>query len=399
MFGVSTAIMNDDYEKAFQECQRWQQGESLRFRQFRITKLPLLPNGLTHLDCCFMPFLTYIPCDILPNTLKYLGLEGTKINKIYSLPPTLETLNCRNSSLTELCELPPTLKNLNIMSTKISVLPPLPPALEVLNIEHVPIKSLPPLPDRLATLWMSWTLITEIEALPNSLVILDCRCGKLEKLPDVMPSTLEYMNLNLCTNFKKLPSRLPGALQDLQIGSTAVTELPPLPSGLETLCINNLKIKDIGELPPTLIGLYVIGSDIIELPTLPNTIRCIDISYTRVTKLPDILPLNLTQLIAKDVLLMTIPDMPVTINPDDLIFRSYYFRQYSIEVFETPRIYSKAVQKFRKFTDSLEDNLYDYLAKKRSIRCCKVIKEELIAAAWHPRRVVEWCDPNAFDFD
>ena len=37
--------------------------------------------------------------------------------------------------------------------------------------------------------------------------------------------------------------------------------------------------------------------------------------------------------------------------------------------------------------------------RKRIIQRTKEIKERLMAATWHPDRVLDWCDPRAFDYD
>lgn len=38
-------------------------------------------------------------------------------------------------------------------------------------------------------------------------------------------------------------------------------------------------------------------------------------------------------------------------------------------------------------------------SRKRTVKRCKAVKEELMAATWHTDRVLDWCDPNAFSWE
>jgi invasion plasmid antigen len=134
----------------------------------------------------------------------------------------------------------------------------------------------------------------------------------------------------------------------LDVAYLNITSLPPLPDYLRVLLIGNTNITELTNLPSNLIWLNCCNTKITELPPLPPTLASLECSYTNITELP---PLPSTLSLLK-------------CNSSPLILK-------------------------RNLREPIEDYVKrweKYHANKR----CAAIKEELIAAAWNPRRVEKW---------
>lgn len=96
------------------------------------------------------------------------------------------------------------------------VLAKLPAELEELDVGDLDIVSLP-------------------APLPAGLKKLSARnCRNLQGVT-ALPDTIEVLIFDGCVNLSQLPARLPTALKELSIASTALTALPKLPAGFQQL--------------------------------------------------------------------------------------------------------------------------------------------------------------------
>lgn len=79
----------------------------------------------------------------------------------------------------------------------------------------------------------------DIDRLPNplpaGLVRLRARDCKHLSAIEHLPDSLIYVDLGGCTKLARLPRRLPAALQELFVSSTAITRLPKLPEGIRSV--------------------------------------------------------------------------------------------------------------------------------------------------------------------
>lgn len=260
-------------------------------------------------------------------------------------------------------------------------LPPLPDTLIDLRIHSPTISHLTPLPPNLLRLVCDDIHIDHIPHLPDSLQYFHFTIyrypGRQVSLPDRLPSNLVVFDCNNIID-DHLPG-LPASLQAFITNGTNITTLPELPDILEVLIISNSPLTNLPErLPTSLRSLIIYNTQIKELPAiLPSSLTDIDISNTKIKKLPDIFPETLTRLVCDDCpyLRSRFPDEPVA-------------------------SYHACVKNKERFLKDIPEYVEDFVySKRRMITRCKAIKEDLMAATWHTDRVLDWCDPKAFDFD
>jgi hypothetical protein len=165
---------------------------------------------------------------------------------------------------------------------------------------------------------------------------------------------------------------LPKYIKKLACYHSSIQELPELHEGLESLIVNDTYLKILPELPKSLKKLSCAFMNTeFKLSTLPEGLehlRCdehpwkheFDISDVEWT--PDILPL-----------------LPKSLNSLECGI------QY--ENGDTMETYIERIR------DWQESSLY----KQRTQERCRIIKEDLMKAAWHPRRVKKWLEAGVLD--
>jgi len=165
---------------------------------------------------------------------------------------------------------------------------------------------------------------------------------------------------------------LPKYIKKLSCSYSTIQELPELHEGLESLIVNDTELKTLPELPKSLKFLScAFMRNKIKWSTLPEGLehlRCdehpwkheFDISDVEWT--PDILPL-----------------LPKSLNSLECGI------QY--ENGDTMETYIERIR------DWQESSLY----KQRTQERCRIIKEDLMKAAWHPRCVEKWMEAGVLD--
>jgi hypothetical protein len=188
----------------------------------------------------------------------------------------------------------------------------------------------------------------------------------------------------------------------LYISGLDITRLPVLPKYIKKISCSYSTIQEIPELPEGLEQLICARSNISNLPELPKslkTLACYDLNNPiTIPKLPEGLErlrcdgaisahgacllkwtLSLKEFIENNENRVQLPDLPKSlkwlacdvIRPDDM----------SMET----------------FIDTIRDWQELPRSKKRSQERCKIIKEELMMSAWHPRRVEKWLEAGGFE--
>lgn len=292
----------------------------------------------------------------LPSTLKNLECCRVSITDLSAdvLPSALEKFRYyRGKNLMKLPEnLPASLKILVIQGTQIQSLPPLPDTLEILGCQSAPLKSLPAtLPPNLYGLDCNDTEISSLPPLPASLTLLYCCNTNISSLP-TLPDRLTTLYCSN-TNISELPN-VPITLQSLSVSNTTIREIPYLPEAEDILC-SSTRVSVVPTLSHRLVSLYICDSPIRELP--------------------DEFPPRLHFL-----------DCQRTLLPDK------YMEESSWD-------YLRRVKTFQAVVRCIKEGLEIEMSRQRTIRRCKAIKERLMAATWHPDRVLDWCDPNAFSWE
>jgi Leucine-rich repeat (LRR) protein len=389
----------DDHRPLVFDADEWQHGQTMAvYGEHRLPHLPIDVDSL-HIQMCTIPVLDL--SGLLDEHLETLVLLGNRIDTIINIPSSLKHLYIRNGSLGHLPALPAGLKTLLLMSVD---------GLENLDAD----RALPALPPTLATLELYNTAIHNLPSLPLTLEKLVCSQMMLTRLPD-LPAGLVHLTCERIVNFALLPLVLPPSLQTLICRSCPLVaalpdDLPPTLGHID--CSGNRLERLPARMPPYLAYLYCGGNRIRELPPLPNTVRILNCAGNALTALPTPLPHFLRTFDFSGNPLVRYPHMSPYIHA--LIAREgVYFKaavsaqsRYDIHgcvVFPPPiekvdevMIHSEhiAAVEFNEGTYSemeLLDCVLEIQHQVDTHAFMQTIKEDLMTATWHPRRVEAWC--------
>jgi Leucine-rich repeat (LRR) protein len=362
---------------------------TLTFEEGATRVIDPIPDTVTHIY--LSSTVEELPA-VLPESLQSIGqiiMNGRGLNLRSlpdSLPDSLTMLDIAESKVKKLPDTLPT--NLNLLwcsfCKQLKSLPPiLPSNLKQLRMNDSSITELPELPDSLGYLYVDHTSLTSLPKLPSSLYSLDIRATKIEKLP-ALPANLRILDCKDTKTLIELPT-LPPNLKYLDISSTSITELPALPDSLKSLILNDTHVCKLPPLPNGLQELSIQSSKITTLPyPLPESLVILTCSDTNISYLPQF-PKSLKTLYATFVPLEDFPETP----PGQLSY--VLLHSYDIPVKAHNEEVDTHLQRVR---DALE-----LKKKKRMVQRCKQIKEELMAVTWHTDRVLDWCDPKAFEYE
>lgn len=203
--------------------------------------------------------------------------------------------------------------------------------------------------------------LTEIDWLPPKLVSLNVNQVPLERIICALPETLVTLNLV----------------------DTPIAELPVLPAGLKHLFLGATKVRVLPRLPPTLHYLSIQNNHCIqELPEhLPQTLHTLDIKKTKISRIPP-LPLNLQRLNAEGTPLEMVPvGFERMVPPYSLKLGEYRYAEIAM----CDNLPHQGI-----FEDTV--SWWARLIRERARQLMAPLKEELMAAAWHPRRVERWLE-------
>jgi hypothetical protein len=151
---------------------------------------------------------------------------------------------------------------------------------------------------------------------------------------------------------------------NLSIVGYRITSLPLLPHYLLYLNCSHTQIRELPILPSSLISLNCINTPITELPSLPSSLKTLLCNDTQITEFPP-LPPTLKWLGYK--------------NCPNLL----------IKPIEGKRIQDYE-QRWKPIREEQKMKREELESKQRCVEHCLTVKEELMAAAWHPRRVERW---------
>jgi hypothetical protein len=115
--------------------------------------------------------------------------------------------------------------------------------------------------------------IHTLPPLPDTLEELRCQHIDLAELPTLPPS-LRYLLISDTPYLTHLPA-LPASLRHLACWNIPLTELPPLPPHLERLTCAGADISTLPSLPPTLKWLACDSTPLSVLPPLPASLQAL----------------------------------------------------------------------------------------------------------------------------
>ena len=201
----------------------------------------------------------------------------------------------------------------------------------------------------------------------------------LRRVANIRNGELNLVQLNITT----LPD-LPSGLQKLYCSYAALTSLPELPSSLKVLWCTSMPLTSLPELPSGLEELYCRNTQLTTLPDLPSGLTKLDCSNTRLISIPE-LPRGLTLFNCYNTQIRILPELPPSLdflscnNNSSLILKraiNEHIPHYNL--------------RWRAWRE-------EEAAKKRAQERSRAIKEELVAAAWAPKRVEKWLEVGGFE--
>lgn len=225
---------------------------------------------------------------------------------------------------------------------------------------------------------------------------------------------------SLSVNPKKL------AIQGTRITTLCADDFPP---GVEMLYFyDNKKLETIISFPDTVTSITISSCPCITLPAslppnletlfidgtnacsfehliLPESLKAVRFDYNKqLSQLPKRLPLKLVQFgcINTCVQLRDIPIVPASLVKLSYLRYPVPYKYLPDFVFrELENEYSLRIVRWKQFVYSLPTLIQDcpVLSRMRSIQRCKAVKGDLMAVTWHTNRVLDWCDPKAFDYE
>lgn len=163
----------------------------------------------------------------------------------------------------------------------------------------------------------------------------------------------------------------------LRISDLNIRELPEFPPGLKELYCTGIPLTSLPTLPEGLRVLHCNNTPLTTLPELPSGLQVLQCSFTLLTALPE-LPKELKKLECIYTPLIELPDLPDSVN------------SISASAVLVDNYFCATMNEF--ITRSNERN-----SKKRIQERSRCLKEEIMAAAWHPRRVEKWIETGVLD--
>jgi Leucine-rich repeat (LRR) protein len=245
------------------------------YTSYLITSLPALPPNLTGL---YTQSLTSFPP--LPTTIRYMSVSCFDPMLLNPLPDSLKdfyiSMGTNGTFVPTMPPLPTGLKYLTIASSTIQSLPALPPNLKVLGLDTYRLVALPPLPASLDSLAL-YASSTTVPVLPPNLQSLICGCGlNWDHLPD-LPNSLLGLSIKVIGNFSggfgltSVSTTAPCFGTDPQLPN--LRSIPKLPYKLKQLVLgNNPNLKCIGILPNSLTTFAAGTTGLTCLPNIPSGI-------------------------------------------------------------------------------------------------------------------------------
>lgn len=142
-----------------------------------------------------------------------------------------------------------------------------------------------------------------------------------------------------------------------------LSELPEIPNRVKNLRLSGTDIETLESLPPNLISLFCENTRLKRLPELPNTLRILFCNNTPLKTLPNI---------PKELYTISVPP---TVYPKDI---------------PQSKDAKQTIILLREYYDSEPNQMR---ITKRTL----TLKEEIIAAAFHPTRIEKLLEKNTLD--
>lgn len=400
--------MSISSDKTVYDPDNWRPGYTLMITDvhYKVPHLPIEVDSLMFHNC----ILDVLDLKWLDGeSLKKLSIHACRIREVRGLSESLKSLHVYHSNI-EYIELPPYLESLVINVDDRDSHPdlsPFPETLSMLSLRMRHLRDLPPLPTGLTKLCTAGSGFQLPASLPPKLKELNCfEMVNVAVLPP-LPASLTYLD---CANNRihRLPE-LPPRLQYLDCSANYIEgELPAFPPALQYLdCSRNL-INALPRLPPRLRRLVCAVNNLRELPPLPVGLRQLNFSANPIERYPYVYDPSMHILMSvrgryyellgrEKVVLDGVVVFSPALEPE---IKEFQIAAEEINYNDPLRRRAGDDDDFDLATAPHNETLELVLEVQRQVDTrafMSAIKEELIAATWHPRRVEAWCGVDFSD--
>lgn len=163
--------------------------------------------------------------------------------------------------------------------------------------------------------------------------------------------------------------------------------LPPLHAHIHTLHLTKNQLRYLPILPTRLEYLRIDGNPINQLPSLPPKLNVLNVNYCQLTELPT-LPRSLEYMYVAYNLLTSLPELPDGLHTLDVEGNDLYELPYLPDSLRVLRISGN--RKLLKYSGVPLQKIKFDIQKRIANQKCRQLKEELMMATWHPRRIERW---------
>jgi Leucine-rich repeat (LRR) protein len=146
---------------------------------------------------------------------------------------------------------------------------------QVLALTNRRISQIDWIPDNVYQINLGFNQLQEIPLLNRYIKVLVLEYNQLHSLP-FLPDKLLSLNVNMNRQLQRLPE-LPQGLESLKATHCCLRELPSLPSSLEYLNVSYNQLEILPRLPDRLYSLLLAGNCLEDLPLLPESLKKLDI--------------------------------------------------------------------------------------------------------------------------
>ncbi|WP_079940913.1 NEL-type E3 ubiquitin ligase domain-containing protein [Salmonella enterica] len=149
-----------------------------------------------------------------------------------------------------------------------------------LQVSPLPAPAAPQTPAEYDAVWSEWKGAAPAEELRG-------RAATVQRICTCLNNGSRELNVGE-SGLTALPDRLPAHITTLVIPhNNYLTSLPPLPSGLEVLTVEDNQLTSLPPLPAGLVVLTVSGNQLTSLPPLPAGLQTLSVAGNQLTSLPE----------------------------------------------------------------------------------------------------------------
>ena len=167
----------------------------------------------------------------------------------------------------------------------------------------------------------------------------------------------------------------------LDVSRLNITSLPELPAGLKMLDCHDTQLTSLPKLPDSLERLECDHTQLTSLPKLPDSLEDLQCEHTQLTSLPK-LPTGLRRLFCHSTPLTTLPELPAGLR--------------ALCCVDTPLVLQRSKgESIADYNLRWREWREEQASKQRIQSKHRLLKEEIVMEAWHPRKVERWLELGA----